>query len=151
MTDLDRVTADNRVTLSIPHDWRRSSITIFSNGQDGRDTAAVVVRREAIDPRMSLEQHVDTMLVDLARSIPYFTILDRRQRSMGDQCGIELIYTLKTKDIVHLQRQFCLIDTPGTVLTLTASSAQERARDWAELFDEIIGSLAVSEAAPRHS
>ena len=132
------VNAGDGLLLAIPLNWRRNAVVVFSTENEGAKGASVVVRRESLDPRITLQQYTDGVLVELARTIPGFTLIDRRGRPIGGENAISLIYTFQASGTNHVQTQTCLIDQVGSVLSIVTSSTREHAQDYDELFEQIL-------------
>lgn len=140
--------AGEGVTLAVPRDWTRTAMVVFANGQRGQDVASVVIRRESLDPRVTLQQYTDQMLVELARTVPSFTLQDRRARGLGGHAAIELRYALTTQGESHQQRQVCAIDRLGTVLSLVFSSGAVHAEEYDPVWEQMIESAIITPQLP---
>lgn len=141
------VDAGEGVKLAVPADWKRNAIVVFANGQEGENGASVVVRRETLDPRITLQQYSDGLLVELARTLPEFALIDRRGRTLGGQPAMEFMYTMTARGIEYEQRQIVALDVPGTVLSLVLSSTKKQARGFQDQWDAILASVVLTGAA----
>lgn len=135
------------VRLAIPPNWRRNAVVVFSNGQEGEEGASVVVRRETLEPRVTLEQYMDGLLVELARTLPEFAILDRRRRMLDDKPALEFLYTLTAKGTEYEQRQICTLDMAGSVLSIVMSSTKKQARSYQVLWEGVLDSVILTQPA----
>ncbi len=142
------VNAGEGLRLAVPPDWKRSAVVVFSNGHDGEEGASVVARRESLDPRIGLQQYMDGLLVELARTLPAFSLLERRQRTISGASAGEFIYILTAKGMEYQQRQICVIDAPGSVLSLVLSSGRKRAPDFSDLWEQILDSATLVPIGP---
>lgn len=143
------VDAGEGVKLAVPANWRRNAIVVFSNGQEGEQGATVVVRRETLDPRITLQQYGDGLLVELARTLPDFALIDRRSRTLGGQPAMELLYTISARGVAYEQRQVIALDVPGTVMSIVVSSTKQQARKFSDQWDQILASVVLTEAGAR--
>jgi hypothetical protein len=143
------VNAGEGVKLAVPPNWRRNAIVVFSNGQEGEQGASVVVRRETLDPRITLQQYMDGLLVELARTLPDFALIDRRSRTLGGEPAVEFLYTMSARGVDYEQRQVCALDVPGSVLSIVVSATKKQARNFQDQWDQILASVVLTEAGSR--
>jgi len=140
MDTRELINAGDGLKLAIPLTWKRNAVVAFSNGHEGEEAASVVVRRESLDPRITLQQYADSVLIELARTLPTFTLMERRQRTLGGEPAVEMIYTLTARGDEYEQRQTCTLDIPGSVLSVVLSSTKKHARDAQPLWESILAS-----------
>jgi len=142
------INAGEGVTLAVPRDWTRTAIVVFANGGSGQDVASVVVRRESLDPHITLQQYTDHMLVELARTLPSFELQAREARELSAHPAMELRYTLTTRGESHQQRQVCAVDRPGSVLSLVFSSGATHAQAYEPVWEQMLASVIIAPQLP---
>ncbi|WAS91654.1 DcrB-related protein [Nannocystis punicea] len=135
------VNAGEGVKLAIPANWRRNAVIAFSNGLEGEQGASVVVRRETLEPRITLQQYMDGLLVELARSVPEFAFIDRRSRTLAGHPAVEFLYTMSARGEAYEQRQVCALDIPGSVLSIVLTTRKSQATGFSEQWEKILASL----------
>lgn len=138
------VNAGEGVKLAIPAHWRRNAVVVFSNGIEGAQGASVVVRRETLEPRITLQQYMDGLLVELARSVPEFAFIERRSRTLGGHPAVEFIYTMSTRGEAYEQRQVCALDIPGSVLSFVLTTRKDQALSFLEQWEKIVASAVLT-------
>jgi len=138
------VNAGEGVKLAIPPTWKRNAMVVFSNGLEGEMGASVIVRRETLEPRITLQQYMDGLLVELARSVPDFALLERRSRTLGGQPAGEFVYTLAARGETYEQRQIVALDIPGSVLSIVMSSTRKKASDFYDQWEKTLASVVLT-------
>ncbi|MDC0715791.1 DcrB-related protein [Nannocystis bainbridge] len=141
------INAGEGVQLAVPPTWKRNAMVVFSNGEEGEKGASVVVRRESIDPRTTLQQYMDGMLVEFARTMPEFALIDRRSRTLGSVPAGEFLYTLTARGVEYEQRQVVAIDMKGSVVSIVMSATRKGVREIQPLWDEILATATVTPPA----
>jgi hypothetical protein len=129
--------------IDIPDTWHEDSVTIFSNGATGEEAASVVVKRGYIDPRTTLSMYIDTQLVELAKSLPSFTLTARRDATVANEHAMQMTYTWVVQGSSYSQTQTILRDAPNSVVSIITSSASRAAAAWNKEFEAILDSLVV--------
>lgn len=138
--------ATDGVLLAIPSGWTRSALVTFTNERQGEDGLSVVVRRECVDPRVSLKSCVDSLLVELARVLPGF-VLDEHSEgvSIGSRSAECIIYTWVTMGVRYRQVHHCAQDIPGNMVHITLSCAEKYSKKNDDLFSQILSSVTFAE------
>lgn len=141
------VNAGEGVKLAIPPTWKRNAMVVFSNGQQGESGASVLIRRETLEPRITLQHYMDGLLVELARSVPEFALIERRSRTIGGQPAGEFVYTFTAKGEAYEQRQIVTLDIPGSVLSIVMTSTLKKSSDFYDQWEKILGSAVLTPPA----
>jgi len=132
-----QVKVDEGLTLPIPQHWKRAAVVAYSSGDDPERGVSVVVRRESLDARVKLTQYADNALVELARTMPEFTLIERHPCMLDHEPAVELRYTLKVRGVDYYQRQLYALDIPGSVLSITSTVPTEHVDEHTEFFDSL--------------
>lgn len=138
------INAGEGVQLAVPPTWKRNAMVVFSNGLEGEQGASVVVRRESIDPRTTLQQYMDGLLVEFARTMPDFALIDRRSRSLGGVPAGEFLYTLTARGVEYEQRQVLAIDAKGSIVSIVMSATRKGVAEIQPMWDQILDSATVT-------
>lgn len=141
------INAGEGLQLAIPPTWKRNAMVVFSNGEEGDKGASVVVRRESIDPRTTLQQYMDGMLIEFAKTMPEFALIDRRSRTVGGVTAGEFLYTLTARGVEYEQRHVVAIDMKGSVLTIVMSATRKGVADIQPLWEELLSTATVTPPA----
>lgn len=138
-SDAVSVPVDEGLMLEIPRQWKRSAVVVYSSDDEPEKGASIVIRRESIDPRTELSRHVDDTLVELARTLPEFTLIERLEREIDGKPASELRYTMKVRGTTFHQSLCCVLDIPGSALSITSTTHLNIIQGYQPLFDEIVG------------
>lgn len=144
-----QICVDEGLSLPIPHDWRRSAAIAYSNGEEGDQGISVVVRRESLDARVTLGEYSDNALVELARTMPEFALVERRTCEIDQRPAMEIRYTLKVQGKDYYQRQLYVLDIPGSVLIISSTVLASEAENHAEFFDNLISGARLARPGSR--
>ena len=137
------VTPMDGVSVGVPAHWRRSALVVLSTG-DEDEAVSVALRRETLDPRVTLASYVDTMLIELARTIPRFSLLRRSDRTISGLPASGLSYELSLRGTDYEQMTLNVLDRPGSVLTLIASAPVAKMPAYREQLEEVLQSVTIT-------
>lgn len=148
MQQYEEARAGELLSLSVPRGWQQRSLVAFTNGSDGPEGASIVVRTEPVDPRTSVAQYTDTLLVELARTLPGFALLARRQCEIGGLPGHELEFTWMAQGVCYQQIHACVQNAPGHIVCIITSAAQQRNQLYGDVFASVLRGISFT-PAPR--
>ncbi|NUQ76721.1 MAG: DcrB-related protein [Polyangiaceae bacterium] len=126
--------------IDVPASWREDNVTIFSNGGSGESAVSLVLRREPVDPRTTLSMYVDLQLVELAKSLPAFNLINRENVTVGGTQGSQLTYRWVVQGVSYSQMQVIARASPQTMICIMTSSSTRNAQEWLQEFKSIVGS-----------
>lgn len=133
------------LSIDIPASWREESVTIYSNGSAGDDAVSVVVRREIVDPRTTSSMYADIQLVELAKALPAFALINRSDIQVANMRGIRLHYSWVVQGVQYKQTQTIFRDSAKSAICVIMTSSPKAVRNWNDDFAMIVGSIRVFE------
>jgi len=136
------------LSMSIPQGWQRGTITAFTNGVEGEGGASVVVRTESLDPRTSLGSYIDQVIVELARTLPSFSLLARDSTTIGGEPAQILEFIWVARGVSYLQTHTCALPCAGEVVCIVTSTSQDVAGEHKEVFEHVRSTLNFVKAEP---
>lgn len=136
--DFEETSAGEGMFLPIPRGWGKKALVAFTNGIEGEEGASVVVRVESIDPRTKLSRFVDGLMIELAKSLPGFSLIERRDARLGGQPALELEFTWMAQGVCYRQTHTNVMFAPGQVACVITSASQKRTAEFKETFDAVL-------------
>lgn len=138
MKDFEEMSAGEGMFLPIPKTWGKQALVAFTNGVEGEEGASVVVRVETIDARTKLSRFVDGLMIELARTLPGFSLIERRDARLGGQPALEIEFTWTAQGVVYRQTHTSVMYSPGQVACVITSAAQRRLPDFKATFEAVL-------------
>lgn len=113
----------NSFTIETPNDWQdRSIITFVAPNQTGEFAPNVVITREAIDVKLTIEDYANRQFAIAQREIAGIKIIEQNNVTLGGKPAIETIQNLSANNLALRQLQiFVLLDREICVITCTAT------------------------------
>lgn len=113
----------NNFTIETPNDWQdRSIITFVAPNQTGEFASNVVITREAIDAKLTVEDYANRQFAIAQREIAGIKIVEQNNITLGGKPAIETIQNLSANNLALRQLQiFVLLDREICVITCTAT------------------------------
>lgn len=145
---LRTISFHSALTIEVPESWREDSVTIFSNGGTGEESASVVLRRESVDPRTSLATYTDLQIAELAKSLPSFSLINRKTMTLNGIQAAQLGYAWVVQGLSYSQTQTMLRDSPVTMICIITSSSLRHAKELEGDFAQIVQSAQVVSSSP---
>ncbi len=138
MQDFEEMSIGEGMFLSIPRGWGKKALIAFTNGIEGEEGASVVVRVESIDPRTKLSRFVDGLLIELAKTLPGFALIERRDAKLGGQPALELEFTWMAQGVCYRQTHTNMMFAPGQVVCVITSASQRRSDQFKQTFEAVL-------------
>lgn len=129
------------ITINLPHSWREDIIAIYSNGETLEDAVSVVLRRSMVSSTVTLSDYADLQLVELAKSLPTFALVGRKELVLNRAPAFQLTYTWNAQGGRYSQTQTILRDSPETMVCVITSCSARNALTLEKEFTSIIQSL----------
>ena len=115
------------LAFEAPDGWQDRTVTAFSAPPTAGKKVApnLVVTREPVEENVTAAAHADCMLVELAKRLEDFVLQHRRDVTVAGLPAVELSFTWSTGPGALRQKQVFVVPRKRTVLTFTATAAQE--------------------------
>ncbi|MDC0716775.1 DcrB-related protein [Nannocystis bainbridge] len=136
--EFEEMSAGEGMFLPIPKTWGKKALVAFTNGVEGEEGASVVVRVESIDARTKLTRFVDGLMIELARTLPGFSLIERRDSKLGGQPALEIEFTWTAQGTVYRQTHTSVMYSPGQVACVITSASQRHLPEFKETFEAVL-------------
>ncbi|HEY0429759.1 MAG TPA: DcrB-related protein [Pyrinomonadaceae bacterium] len=112
-------------SLEVPDDWQDRSIISFTASVAPNEFAAnVVITREAIDARMSVEEYANRQFDLTQAEVQGLKIIERNNTNIGNLPAVQIIQKIAAHGLNLQQLQtFILDDEIIIIVTCTATAA----------------------------
>lgn len=109
----------------MPEDWAdRSMITLVGETGAAGIAANIVVTREEIDSRMSVEDYAESQKQAMMDEIERLEILDERATTVNDAPAFQRLQRFQVEDL-YIQQAQTFILGEGSVFVITGTAAVE--------------------------
>lgn len=130
-------------SFPVPDDWKDRRVIAWS--AQPRPGQAVVPNILATYDRLpvdkSVEEFVDSQEADLARSAKKFTLIGRREVSLGGRLGLEILFRWDAGSGLLRQRQIYVPLDDGRLITVVNTALDRDFESVDGLFAEILAGL----------
>lgn len=128
--------------LQVPEEWTDHSVHSFvAPPMDGAGSASFVITRDAATAGDDIGRYVDQHLVEAAKALRGYRVLETRRMIVGGRPSVERTYAWRTpENLAVRQRQVCLRhDQSFIVITMTAKEEDFRAHEpaWTNVMQSI--------------
>jgi hypothetical protein len=136
------------VSFDVPRHWADRSIVAFvAPKKPGRDASAnVVMTRDELREGEGLGAYTDRQIAQLAGKLDGFTLLERVDREVGGRVGVELRFRARGAR-GGLSQRMVIVTARKTAFTFTTTTSDEDAAQNDPLFDRILSSITLTDAA----
>lgn len=112
-------------SLEVPDDWQDRSIISFTASVSPNEFAPnVVVTREAIDTRLSIEEYANRQFDLTQAEVQGLQITERRQTTIGTIPAVQIVQQIAAHGLNLQQLQtFLLVDEVVIIVTCTSTAA----------------------------
>ncbi len=116
----------NNFTIETPNDWQdRSIITFVAPNQPSEFAPNVVITRETIDEKLTVEDYANRQFDVARREIASLKIVEQKTTTLSGRLAIESIQDLSANNLSLRQLQvFVLLHDEICVITCTATVGQ---------------------------
>ena len=115
----------NELHFSIPSGWKDNSMQALilpaAEGDKSASEAALVITRDGAHPELLLSQYADQHLVESARRLPGYKLLERRTIEAGGEPAIAVIQLWTPPGQVNVLQRQLIMKSLDLFLSLTLS------------------------------
>jgi len=131
------------VTFDVPRHWEdRTMVAFAAPPRPGQTTAPnVVMTRDQLAPEDTLESYADKQLAELSKRLERFVLIEKKERTLGGQPGVELHFTWVGQNGELTQRLAMALGRRRTLFCWSATSAKVDADQMNPLFERILATV----------
>jgi len=131
------------VTFDVPRHWEdRTMVAFAAPPRPGQTTAPnVVMTRDQLAPEDTLASYADKQLAELSKRLERFVLIDKKERVLGGQPGVELHFTWVGQNGELTQRLAMALGRRRTLFCWSGTSAKVDADQMNPLFERILATV----------
>lgn len=136
------------VTFEAPSGWEDKTIVAFAApAQPGKFSPNVVMTKDAMKPGESLRSYADRQIMELARRLEGFDLLESGEREIGGIHALEYRFAWRSEHAeLHQHTVMCAPGAQVLTFTGTATHADEAALD--DAMEQLLATITFPRAAP---
>jgi hypothetical protein len=134
----------NEADIEVPEHWKDGTINAFMlpSSKDAREAdASLVITRDADAESADVEKYADSQLVNAAKNLNRYRLIERRSSSISDEPAMEIDFTWITPERIEIRQRQAYVRHEDLFLIFTLTS---RASDFARyegVWEETIASV----------
>jgi hypothetical protein len=131
------------VAFDVPRDWEDRSVVAFASPTAASSGPApnVVLTRESLEASDTIASYADRQLVELAKRLEGFELVERRDFALAGLPAVELRFSWHGEATKLTQRMLLVADRRRAAFSVTATSATAEMSRNDATFDRVFSSL----------
>jgi hypothetical protein len=132
------------VSFDVPRDWQDRSVVAFAAPKPKGQAAAanVLLSREPLGDAPDLTTYANRQLIELAKRIEGFSLIDRRDTTFSGRPAVEIRF--ESTPAAPVVQRMVMIAAGQTVLSFTATAAKDEVAKLESTFERILSSVKVA-------
>lgn len=136
------------VTFEAPSGWEDKTIVAFAApAQPGKFSPNVVMTKDALKPGESLRSYADRQIMELARRLEGFDLLESGERDLGGLPALEYRFAWRSEHAeLHQHTVMCAV--ADRVLTFTGTATHDDEATLDDAMEQLLATITFPKASP---
>jgi hypothetical protein len=132
--------------IQIPDNWQDNTINAFSlsSGKSG-NVANLTITRDAVTQSKDVQSYADQQLVEAAKKLKGYKLIDRRSTQINGQSSIEANFTWLTPERIEIQQRQVYVMRDKTFIIFTLTARANDFKDYENTWVTIVNSIRLRE------
>jgi hypothetical protein len=112
----------NEADLILPDNWKDTTINAFilpSSNKAGEAEATFVITRDSETKQDGVEHYADLQLVEAAKKLNRYKLIERRQTKISNRPAIQVDYTWVTPERIEIRQRQAYVSYQSAILIFT--------------------------------
>jgi hypothetical protein len=128
--------------IQIPDNWQDNTINTFSlSSGKGSNVANLTITRDAVTQSKDVQSYADQQLVEAAKKLKGYTLLERQAIQVNQQPAVEANYTWTTPERIEVQQRQVYVKHGTAFLIFTLTSRASDFKDYEATWGDFVGSI----------
>lgn len=121
-----KVDIGGKLSVRLPGQWEDRTVYTFLDAESAKTPISLTMRIEKTDYRTTLMQYVDLQFTELARDLPGFKLIHRKEvEPISKKPAMELMYTWSAQGKTYRQFQTFIQSNDNEFISVVCSAPQE--------------------------
>lgn len=137
----------NEADILLPDNWKDTTINAFilpSSSKSGEAEATFVITRDS-EAAGNVEHYADLQLVEAAKKLNRYKLIERGQTRIGNRPAIQVDYTWVTPDRIEIRQRQAYLNYQASILIFTLTVRASDFEPYLTAWENAIASVRLRE------